>query len=179
MDSTERVNALLKLLDAQKEAYTETFRQVHELLAQNIAATIPSTTNGPTISAVAPQSPRQSVSGGTERTKPRKISTGLRTLTTSSESRRTGDDSDDDEDQELYVSSTLDPQLFTEDSLRKHLQSYKWNPHGAKILATIIDSPRRLLQSPLITTRKGPVDDRSHLSHYQAGAVPVRRLLSC
>ncbi|KAK5717292.1 hypothetical protein LTR15_009185 [Elasticomyces elasticus] len=165
MDNADQVNALLKLLDAQKDAYQDTFRQVHELLAQNIAATA---LKGPAIPSVPPHSPRQSVSGNTDRiSRTRKVSTGLGTLTTSSESRRTGDDSDVDDDESLYVSSTLEPELYTEDSLRKHLQAYKWNPYGARILETVIDNPSRLLQNPLIAKHKGPTDDRSHLSHYQ------------
>ncbi|KAK5736426.1 hypothetical protein LTR17_007422 [Elasticomyces elasticus] len=165
MDNADQVNALLKLLDAQKDAYQDTFRQVHELLAQNIAATA---LKGLATPSVPPQSPRQSVSGNTDRiSRTRKVSTGLGTLTTSSESKRTGDDSDVDDDESLYVSSTLEPELYTEDSLRKHLQAYKWNPYGARILETVIDSPSRLLQNPLIAKHKGPTDDRSHLSHYQ------------
>ncbi|TKA71522.1 hypothetical protein B0A55_06115 [Friedmanniomyces simplex] len=168
MDNADLVNALLKQLDAQKDAYQETFRQVHELFAQNIAATVSPASKVPTTPSLPPQSPRQSVSGNTERAnRARKVSTGLATLTTSSESKRTGDDSDADDDESLYVSGTLEPELYTEESLRKHLQSYKWNPYGAKILETVIDSPPRLLQTPLVTRRKGPVDDRSHLSHYQ------------
>ncbi|KAK5678779.1 hypothetical protein LTR17_027635 [Elasticomyces elasticus] len=165
MDNADQVNALLKLLDAQKDAYQDTFRQVHELLAQNIAATA---LKGPATTSVPPQSPRQSVSGNTDRiSRTGKVSTGLGTLTTSSESKRTGDDSDVDDDESLYVSSTLEPELYTEDSLCKHLQAYKWNPYGARILETVIDSPSRLLQNPLIAKHKGPTDDRSHLSHYQ------------
>ena len=169
MDNTDQVNALLKLLDAQKDAYNETFRQVHELLAQNIAATVSSTTTGGQgAPSIPPQSPRHSVSGNTERLgRSRKFSTGLQTLTTSSESKRTGEDSDQEDDEAYYVSSTLEPQIYTEDTLRLHLQSYKWNQYGAKILETIIDNRSRLLRSPLIAKRKGDVDDRSHLTHYQ------------
>ncbi|KAK0908711.1 hypothetical protein LTR91_003939 [Friedmanniomyces endolithicus] len=168
MENVDLVNALLKQLDAQNDAYQETFRQVHDVLVQQIEARIPAAASVPVTPSLPPQSPRQSVSGNTDRAnRARKIPSGLATLTTSSESKRTGDDSDAEDDESLYVSSTLKPELYTEDSLRTHLQSYKWNPYGAKILETVIDNPARLLQTPLVTRRRGPLDDRSHLGHYQ------------
>ncbi|KAK0362234.1 hypothetical protein LTR02_016445 [Friedmanniomyces endolithicus] len=168
MENVELVNALLKQLDAHKDAYQETFRQVHEVLTQQITATVPPASSASATPSRSSQSPAQSGSWNTERAgRARKSSNGLATLTTSSESKRTGDDSDAEDDESLYVSSTLQPELYTEDSLRKHLQSYKWNPYGAKILETVIDNPTRLLQTPLVTRRRGPLEDRSHLGHYQ------------
>jgi len=168
MENVDLVNALLKQLDAQNDAYQETFRQVYDVLVQQIEARISAAASVPVTPSLPPQSPRQSVSGNTDRAnRARKIPSGLATLTTSSESKRTGDDSDAEDDESLYVSSTLKPELYTEDSLRKHLQSYKWNPYGAKILETVIDNPARLLQTPLVTRRRGPLEDRSHLGHYQ------------
>ncbi|EMD01291.1 hypothetical protein BAUCODRAFT_144829 [Baudoinia panamericana UAMH 10762] len=179
MSDPEQVSALLKQLDAQKNAYLDTFRQVHELLARNIAATAPVSSRGnatpprmplPEIPEPrSPRSPRQSVSRSISERDPhaRKTSAGLATLTTSSESRRTGEDSDTDNDETLYVSTTLEPFCYTEESLREHLRSYKYHAFGAKILHGVIDNPSRLRETPLVTKQKGPVDDRSHLSHYQ------------
>ncbi|KAK0942803.1 hypothetical protein LTR29_005712 [Friedmanniomyces endolithicus] len=168
MENVELVNTLLKQLDAHKDAYQETFRQVHEVLTQQITATVPPASSASATPSRSSQSPAQSGSWNTERAgRARKSSNGLATLTTSSESKRTGEDSDAEDDESLYVSSTLKPELYTEDSLRKHLQSYKWNPYGAKILETVIDNPTRLLQTPLVPRRRGPLEDRSHLGHYQ------------
>ncbi|KAK1053709.1 hypothetical protein LTR74_016160 [Friedmanniomyces endolithicus] len=168
MENVDLVNALLKQLDAHRDAYQETFRQVHEVLTQQITATVPPASSASATPSRSSQSPAQSGSWNIERAgRARKSSNGLATLTTSSESKRTGDDSDAEDDESLYVSSTLKPELYTEDSLRKHLQSYKWNPYGAKILETVIDNPTRLLQSPLVPRRRGPLEDRSHLGHYQ------------
>ncbi|KAK0253743.1 hypothetical protein LTS09_011321 [Friedmanniomyces endolithicus] len=168
MENVDLVITLLKQLDAHKDAYQETFRQVHEVLTQQITATVPPASSASATPSRSSQSPAQSGSWNTERAgRARKSSNGLATLTTSSESKRTGEDSDAEDDESLYVSSTLKPELYTEDSLRKHLQSYKWNPYGAKILETVIDNPTRLLQTPLVPRRRGPLEDRSHLGHYQ------------
>ncbi|KAK0982474.1 hypothetical protein LTR54_014704 [Friedmanniomyces endolithicus] len=168
MENVDLVNTLLEQLDAHKDAYQETFRQVQQVLIQQITATVPPASSASATPSRSSQSPAQSGSWNTERAgRARKSSNGLATLTTSSESKRTGEDSDAEDDESLYVSSTLKPELYTEDSLRKHLQSYKWNPYGAKILETVIDNPTRLLQTPLVPRRRGPLEDRSHLGHYQ------------
>lgn len=179
MDKGE-VSELLKRLDAQQEAYLETFRQVSDLLAQNLGSTAsPARKTGPPTpdtpgpeprpSRCSTHSPRPSFAGGASEheLQARKISAGIATLTTSSESRKTGEDSDADEDEDLYVSSTLAPQKHDEDTLRKHLQSYQWTVYDARILETVINNPARILQHPLIPTRKGPSEDRSQYSHCQ------------
>jgi hypothetical protein len=130
MEGQDRVNILLKQLDAQRDAYQDTFQQIHELLAQNIAATVPTVSKDvpatplPAVSGITgTRSPRPSLSGTTadHSIYSRKRSAGLATLDTSADSKHTGEDSDDDEDEELYVSDTLEPQSHTEDTLRKHL----------------------------------------------------------
>ncbi|KAK5109545.1 hypothetical protein LTR62_006896 [Meristemomyces frigidus] len=181
MENAAAINALLKQLDAQRDAYQDTFRQIHEVLAHNLAATVPSGVESlPPLSPVVsdpPASPRQSISGTTaERTKKhRKYSGGLATLTTATESKRTGgeSDSDDDDDQELYASHVLEPAVYGEEDLRAYLPKLKYTQHTTKVLQTIIDNPKRMTQSPLIPVRKGPLDDRSHLSHYQIFDVGV------
>lgn len=167
---------LLKQLDAQRDAYLDTFKQVHELLAQNLASTVSparkasqATQDTPLPEPQSPRSPRPSFVGGASEREPyaRKVSAGIATLTTSSESKGTGEDSDSDDDEALYVSSTLEPQKHDEETLRKHLQSYQWTVQDAKVLETVVDNPARMLQHPLIPNRKGPLADRSQFSHCQ------------
>ena len=174
MENRSEVDELLKRLDQQRDAFLDTFKLVHELLAQNVAATAGASPVKPTSSsstpAPEPRSPRPSVSrpASDREAHFRKTSTGLATLTTSSDSRRTGGDSDAEEDgEDYYVSTPLEPRKHDEESLRKHLQSYKWNPFGGKILETVINSPTRMLQRPLVPTAKGPLEDCSHQSHCQ------------
>ncbi|OQO10770.1 hypothetical protein B0A48_04070 [Cryoendolithus antarcticus] len=173
MSQAEQVGDLLKQLDAQRDAYIESFRQIHELLAQNLAATTSQPAADDRIlhrpSITGPRSPRPSVThaASERRAGGRKSSAGLATLTTSSESRRTGDDSDvDADDEDLYVSVPLGAEKYDEETLRSHLRAYKWNQYGAKILASVIDSPTRLQQPQLIHNKLGEAEDRSHLSHY-------------
>ncbi|KAK5113169.1 hypothetical protein LTR85_010987 [Meristemomyces frigidus] len=188
MEGADGVHELLKQLDAHRDVYLDTFRQVHDLLARNIAATAPSTFSPLGSSPGSPlperRSPRPSISHAeSERPNGRKSSAGLATLTTYSESKRTSEDSDrDDEDEDLYVSNPLEPRKHDEESLRKHLQSYKWGSDAARILETVIDRPVRMLQHPLIPQRKGPLDDRSHFSHcqvYDVGPDGAPLLIDC
>ncbi|KAK5154304.1 hypothetical protein LTS14_006989 [Recurvomyces mirabilis] len=173
MASTETVNALLKRLDAQRDAYQETFSLIHEVLAQNLAAIVPSGAPVPATQTSevppTPRSPRQSVSGTTaERSKKhRKFSGGLATLTTSSDSKHTGNSDSEADDEELYASHFLEPEIYDEEGLRTHLPKIKYYEHTSKVLQTVIDNPKRMLQKPLIPHRKGQLEDRSHFSHYQ------------
>ncbi|KAI6909121.1 hypothetical protein KC334_g4225 [Hortaea werneckii] len=176
MENSQEINQLLVRLDAQRDAFLESFRAVHELLAQNIAASAGAPSGQPAASTGTPTSEPEQRSPRPSVTRPdpdrvahiRKTSTGLNTITTSSGSRRTGEDSDNDDDgEDYYVATPLEPRSHGEESLRKHLQSYKWNPYGAKILETVIDTPSRMLQSPLMPMQKGPVEDGSHYSHCQ------------
>ncbi|KAI6819549.1 hypothetical protein KC342_g14008 [Hortaea werneckii] len=176
MENSQEINELLVRLDAQRDAFLESFRAVHELLAQNIAASAGASSGQPAASTGTPTSEPEQRSPRPSVTRPdpdrvahiRKTSTGLNTIATSSGSRRTGEDSDNDDDgEDYYVATPLEPRSHDEESLRKHLQSYKWNPYGAKILETVIDTPSRMLQSPLMPMQKGPVEDGSHYSHCQ------------
>jgi len=124
----------------------------------------------PEIRRLSPRSPRQSVSRAiSDRdSRARKTSAGLITITTSSDSKKTGNDSDNDDDgEDYYVSTPLEPQTHDEETLRKHLQSHRWSRFGAKVQETVVDNPARMLQQPRIAIRKGPSDDRSHYRHCQ------------
>lgn len=181
MDNTKKVEALIRELDAQREAYLQTFQQVHELLAQNLAATVPKDTlrTGTPPRSPAPELPvprphSESVSRTTSDreiiTRPRNQSTGLSglSLETSSKSRTTGHDSDlDDDDEALYVQESLPSHAFEMEDMRSHLRGYKWDHFGKKIMDGVVGNPTRLSQTPLIPTGKGKLEDRSDYTHYQ------------
>lgn len=173
MGDSRRVEALIRELDAQREAYMRTFEVVHELLAQNLAATAPGA-SPPRSGTPAPndgisQRSRRSttLSGNPLADKDgylRKTSTGLQTVVTATSSREDGSDDEDNED--VYVQTPLPSRTFDENGLRAHLRSHPWNYDGRKILEGVVGNPSRIGQR-LIPNHKGPHADRSHYSHYQ------------
>ena len=172
MDNSAKAENLLKQLDAQRDAYLETFSKVHELLAQNLAATT-KTASPPAESPASPASPRPSVSrmitGSTVDVRKQSAaqSAAQSTLQTSSTSRATGEDTDQEHDESYYVQEPLEPQTYDHDQLREHLQNYQWDYHCKKILEAVVDNPIRLQQPWLFPTTPGPAEDRSHFSGYQ------------
>ncbi|KAL9093891.1 MAG: hypothetical protein Q9165_003814 [Trypethelium subeluteriae] len=168
MDNTAKVEALLKQLNAQQDAYLETFSKVHELLAQNLAisAQTKSESEG---SPGSPRSPGPSASRITTGStmEDRKQSGVPSTLQTSSASRATGEESDQEYDECYYVQVPLESQSYDHEELREHLQNYEWDFGCRRILETVVDNPVRLQQEWLFPNTPGPVDDRSHYSGYQ------------
>lgn len=172
MADPNHVEQLLRQLDAQRDAYLNAFRQAHELLAKNLAATaaIPQSPNSPSQHLQGEQrSPRTSIAPSAD-TRTRKVASDFDTLVNSSASRATtGDetDSDSDDDENLYVQEPLPHQLYEHENLRKHLRSYKWQPSGRTLLDGIINDPSRMSQPTLFETKIGKADDRSHYSYLQ------------
>lgn len=173
MENAERVEALIRQLDSQREAYQETLTNVHELLAQNLAATVRSN-NLPTSSsppeAQSQRSNRKSDSYvASEREKANRKASELASFQTSSLSKTTGEDSDSDDgaDEALYVQTPLEPQTYDMETLRSHLRSYAWDKHCRMILEGVVGNPSRLAETPLVPNRKGKLEDRSDVTHYQ------------
>jgi hypothetical protein len=172
MDNTKRVETLIRELDAQRENYLQTFQSVHELLAANLAATVPRDTLRTETPPLSDLPPRRVHSDSVSRTTsdrevaPRYTPTGF-TFETSSKSRSTGHDSDKEDDEAYYVQETLEPQSHEMEGMRSHIRAYKWNEFGKKIMEGVVGNPARLSENPLIPNRKGKLADRSDYTHYQ------------
>lgn len=169
MASARNVDDLIRQLDAHRDAYLATFTKVHELLAQDVANAAaqhdPRASSPPTTRIGS----RDQRSISFSRPEPRKTSTGLLTVQSSATgSRHTGEDSDEEEeDQTLYVQQPLEHQVYEHEDFRQHLRKHPWRSHGRTILKGVIDHPSKLQEGTLFATRKGPAEDRSHLTHYQ------------
>ncbi|KAI9687167.1 MAG: hypothetical protein M1822_002578 [Bathelium mastoideum] len=168
MDNTVKAENLLKELDAQRDAYIETFAKAHEFLAKAVAATgkrVPASAELPECPDLPRLSGRPTSSGNTGDAHKQSISQS--TLQTSSTSRTTGDDTDGEHDESFYVQAPLQPRSYDHEELREHLQKYKWDYYCKRILRTVVDNPVQLQQPWLFPTVPGPVEDRSHFSGYQ------------
>lgn len=164
----EDLNVLVKRRDEQQDALQETNSRIEELLAVTQMEAPPSL---PTRDE--PRSPAGSGSQTTLARPPwRHHSIGLDTVFTSSASRVTGEGSDDEEDgEEYYVQAALETQQYDHDGLRQHLRSFKFSAAARTLLDGVVDNSAFLSRPTLFPTQKGPVADRSHLSHHQVFAV--------
>ena len=174
MNDPKRIEALIRDLDAQKEAYFRTVQQAHEILAANLAGIVPTdplkTESSPidapqdvTVPRSPPGSPSRTTSDREVATRNRKMSTGF-TVETSSKSRSTGHDSDLDNDESYFVLEPLLPQAYDVEAMRSHIRGYRWDQYGKKVMDGVITSPARLSQASLIPSGTGRFEDRSDLA---------------
>ena len=151
------VQDLIKKLEDDKTTYLDTVSRTHDLLAR-------------VLEGQAAEGPQTALTN--ERLR-RNTGTTLATTTTddvvtvSKDSNfSVDDDSDTDDDEALFVQHSLPAEKFDEEGLRKHIREYTWTEAGKSILRDIVGNNEVLTRRCLFPTRVGPVEDRSHLSHY-------------
>ncbi|RFU29241.1 hypothetical protein B7463_g7108, partial [Scytalidium lignicola] len=173
---------LLKRLDEQHQAYLETFRLVHESLAQTQAAPTATAPRSPSLAPTSSPPPipptikrlrRETLDFDAERLSP------VRSLTLQS-SIITGDETSDDEDDgDLYVQTPLPPSQFDHEiHLRSHLKNFKFGEASLKLLESVIAENGRLVNPVLFPEySKDELSHNSHYSVYDVGAdgAPVDR----
>ncbi|KAL8952024.1 MAG: hypothetical protein Q9222_002043 [Ikaeria aurantiellina] len=169
-------SSILKKLEEDRMAYQDSLTRTHELLAQVLNGTsagfeniLPLSSDGRlqrnSLSTAAQLTRDQiqhreatlenSVSSGGAKNQ------GKSSLHGEDESKA---ESDTDDDEELFVQEPLPAQSYSEESLEEHIRSYKWTASGYMILDSILKSGN--VHPIRFPTSFGPVDDRSHLSHY-------------
>lgn len=178
------VQSILGKLEEDRKAYQDSLNRTHELLAQvlstQLSGSLAGSTKAPSIvSAPSPRikstSPPLSPPPTQHHSDRRNTNTTLDTFTTLHDGSKqktstlsADDESDTDEDEALYVQDLLEPEVFYEEGLRRHLQNHQWTAAGRKILGDILEDKLLLQRKYLlpITPHPTPVDDRSHLTHY-------------
>ena len=154
---TATVQDLIKKLEEDRSTYLEAISRTHELLAKALEA---QTAEGPQTALT------------NERLR-RNTGTTLATTTTddvvtvSKDSNfSVEDDSDTDDDEALYVQHSLPTERYDEEGLRRHIREYPWTEADKSILRDVVGNHAVVNRDYLFSTRLGPVEDRSHLSHY-------------
>lgn len=150
---------LLKTLEEQRIAYTETLRQVKESFdtpGSPLFSDLPELPNT--------ESVRKSFSVNNDVKSKR--STSYPFPPTIADSSTLSDDSDEEID-DYFVQQLLPSQSYDHEHLRDHIKNYNWDRWGRQILSTVITDRGRLKQPSLFPTNEGPAEDRSHYSHYQ------------
>ncbi|KAH8663380.1 hypothetical protein BGZ60DRAFT_66763 [Tricladium varicosporioides] len=164
--SSMDIEALLKKLDADRDAYFATQQQLYALLANNGAA---SNISRPAPSIVPP-SPRPnshrvnqlSASDIDNLTGSDGISSIAKTSFVSGE-----DEDASDDDEALYVQDPLEKTKFDGEQLRSHLRNNDWNDHSQAILKSLFTKTGRLKHENLFTAGEVPNEEGAHYSLYQ------------
>ncbi|KAL8933134.1 MAG: hypothetical protein Q9216_006511 [Gyalolechia sp. 2 TL-2023] len=76
------------------------------------------------------------------------------------------DGSDTDDNESMFVQDPLPKEQYNEPGLKKHIREYNWNSAHREIIGTVLDNKQLLERTCMFPITRGPVDDRSHLSHY-------------
>ncbi|KAI4239959.1 MAG: hypothetical protein L6R40_005390 [Gallowayella cf. fulva] len=76
------------------------------------------------------------------------------------------EDSDTDDNESMFVQEPLPREIYDDDGLRKHVRDFKWTDFDRDIIGDVLRNQQLLQRSAMFPVTLGPVDDRSHLSHY-------------
>ena len=151
-------NELIAKLAADREAYLGTLDRAHELVAQALAAA--GGTNQPRLTT-------RNIRRATGST-----GTNVNVLPADVESVQKGsvfsaeDEPDTEDDESLFVQQSLPPESYDEEGLRRHIQEFDWPAPTRAVLKDILEDENFIKKKCLFPTEPGPVEDRSHLTHY-------------
>jgi len=150
---------LLKRLDEQHKAYLETFKLVHEALAQSVV------NRPPPSPGLAPTSaPRQRRRSTVDADAIDLPLITIRSFPQQATSFTTGETDISDDDDELYVQDLLPSYQFDYEDLRDHLKKYAFNEEGRTLLEGVVGANGRLKSPELFP--KCLDEASSHNSHY-------------
>ena len=74
--------------------------------------------------------------------------------------------SETDDDESMFVQTPLEKESYDEAGLRRHIREYNWSPSDQAIVGPVLQNKQLLERTNIFPVTLGPVDDRSHLSHY-------------
>ncbi|KAI9725128.1 MAG: hypothetical protein M1828_003470 [Chrysothrix sp. TS-e1954] len=152
---------LINKLQADRDVYLASVTRTHELLTQAIAAS----SNGFSASPqrVTPEALRRATTTTME------VESVNDSGTSGKKTQGSGsymDESDSDDNESLFVSQPLDKETYDLEGFRHHLKTYPWRDSSRSILQDLLGNDKVLNDKDIFPTHPGPVDDRSHHSHY-------------
>ncbi|CAL8584361.1 hypothetical protein XPA_009963 [Xanthoria parietina] len=142
---------MIQKLAEDRATYLDTLSRAHDVLAKAIEA------------SATGKSPPQLTSDAIRRNT---VTSVLDIESLKKSSTFSPDDSDTDDNESLFAQDPLPKESYDEDGLRRHLREYKWTPSDRDIVGSVLDNKQLLERSSIFPVTLGPVDDRSHLSHY-------------
>ena len=154
---TATAQEMIKKLAEDRATYLDTISRTHDLLAKALETHA----TGPVQIPLTTERLRRNTGATLTTTTTDDIVTVPKDASFSLE-----EDSDTDDDESLFVQHTLPAESYNEDGLRKHIREYSWTDAGKSILKDVLNSNDVLTRRSLFPSQLGPVEDRSHLSHY-------------
>ncbi|KAL8669051.1 MAG: hypothetical protein Q9168_006340 [Polycauliona sp. 1 TL-2023] len=151
LDAATAKEMIQKLAD-DRATYLDTLTRAHDVLAKALEASV---TGKPPTQLTSDAVRRNTVTSLLD------IDSLKKSSTFSPE-----DGSDTDDNESLFAQEPLAKESFDEDGLRSHLRQYKWTPHDRHIVGEVLNNKQLLQRTCIFPVTLGPVDDRSHLSHY-------------
>ncbi|KAL8636941.1 MAG: hypothetical protein Q9228_005731, partial [Teloschistes exilis] len=145
---------MIQKLAEDRANYLDTLSRAHDVLAKALEA------------SVTGKSPPKLTSDAVRQNTNNRSNSIMEVESLKKSSTFSPEDSDTDDNESLFVQDPLPKELHDEEGLRKHLQGYDWTPHDRSIVGTVLNNKQLLERSKLFPVTLGPVDDRSHLSHY-------------
>lgn len=153
LDAATAQEMIRKLAD-DRANYLDTLSRAHEILAQALTAAAAGNENT--------SLPRLTAEAVRQNTRTARDFDSIQKDSTFSAE----DDSDTDDDESLFVQESLPQENYDEDGFRKHVQQYNWTDAGRTILGDILKNEQFSKQPWVFPVKLGPVEDRSHLTHY-------------
>ncbi|KAL8768565.1 MAG: hypothetical protein Q9209_005250 [Squamulea sp. 1 TL-2023] len=150
LDATTAKEMIQKLAE-DRATYLDTLSRAHDVLAKALEA---SATGKP---------PPQLTSDAVRRNT---ASSVLDIESLKKSSTFSPEDSDTDDNESLFAQEPLAKETYDEDGLRRHLREFKWSPIDREIVGAVLHNKQLLQRTAIFPVTLGPVDDRSHLSHY-------------
>lgn len=144
---------MIRRLADDRANYLDTLNRAHEILAQALSA-----------AAAGSDKPLPRLTADAVRRNSRNtldVDSIQKDLTFSAE-----DESDTDDDESLFVQQILPQERYEEEGLRKHILEYAWTDSGRATIGELLKNQKLSKQSCMFPVELGPVEDRSHLSHY-------------
>lgn len=144
---------MIQQLAQDRASYLETLARAHDVLAKALEA---SATGKP-----PPKLTSEAVSTVRRNTNHTIDLESLKKSSTFSP-----EDSDTDDNESMFVQEPLPKEEYDEAGFRQHIREYNWTPKDQEILGSVLRNDQLLQRTTVFPVTLGPVDDRSHLSHY-------------
>ncbi|KAL8947756.1 MAG: hypothetical protein Q9222_005996 [Ikaeria aurantiellina] len=146
---------MIEKLAEDRATYLDTLSRAHDVLAKALEASA----TGKPAPKLTPDTIRQNVA--------RQTPSSLNDIESLKKSSTfSPEESDTDDDESMFVQQPLPEETYDEQGLRKHIKEYKWTPQDCEIVGSVLNNESLLQRTTMFPVTLGPVDDRSHLSHY-------------
>ncbi|KAL8725277.1 MAG: hypothetical protein Q9181_006477 [Wetmoreana brouardii] len=151
---------MIQKLAEDRATYLETLSRAHDVLAKALEASV----TGKPAPKLTSDAVRQNASSSNS-------SNVVDIESLRKSSTFSPEDSDTDDNESMFVQEPLPKESYNEDGLRKYIRENDWTSHDREIVGTVLNNKQLLERTNIFPVTLGPVDDRSHLSHYNISDV--------